>query len=176
MAAAQLAPLAISAAESVGSGALHMAENVVVATKEGSNPSEARGESCEEFEMETPGVIELRKDASGGAEYRELRLNGSSNAGQWIAMDTDDTARGGWRPAVNFLQMNFTPPLQNAIPESGSNYLAYAATDYRSAAEEDRLVTLTTNFGTSVGTFIWNGRQYEYAITHELPCFPPPSS
>jgi hypothetical protein len=186
-AALQLAPVGISALESVGSGAVELAEAATISghqktPKDPTDPDDPnqdqadREERCDELELEIPGVIEIRKNASGAPEYRELRLGGSPDEPQWAAVLEKDAAPGGWRPAVNFMQMNFTPPLAGALPETGSGYLAYAASEPESDVEQDRLVALTADFGTGVGTFNWNGRGYRYVVKKRLPCFPPPPS
>lgn len=188
MMAAQLAPVAISAAEDVGSGVVHLtagvAEAVTMEHHKNDDLARAeaheredimdRGDSCDQLAAEAPGVIELRKSAAGAPEYRELGLADSLDDAQWVPIMEKNEADGGWHPAVNFLQMNFSPPLVGAIPDTDSNYLAYAPAQSISAAEADRLTTLTTNFGTAVGTFNWSGRDYHYAVTRTLPCFPPP--
>ncbi len=188
MLAAQLAPYAISAAEDVGSGVAQVtvgaAEAVAMETHKDEDlaRAEARereslmesGDSCDQLAADAPGVIELRKDTSGAPEYRELALVDSSDDAQWAPVTTDNNAASGWHPAVNFLQMNFSPPLAGAIPESDSNFLAYAPAQSISEAEADKLANLTTNFGKTTGTFNWSGRDYHYAVTRTLPCFPPP--
>jgi hypothetical protein len=181
-----LAPLAISAAEGVGSTVFGVAEGVVVVAHQGSgqardqdqdHPGEDemdREDRCDDLPAEVPGVIELRKSAAGAPEYRELQLGGSLDQPQWIAKVDDDTNAGGWRPAGNFLQMSFTPPLASPIPATSSNYLAYRDMQTESSVAEDRLAPLSLNFGTAVGTFTSNGRTYQYALTHTLPCFSSP--
>jgi hypothetical protein len=133
-------------------------------------------DTCDQLAAEVPGVIELRKSTAGAPEYRELMLVESSvDEAQWAPISAGEgDADGGWHPAVNFLQMNFAPPLQGAVPEADSNYLAYAAAQSISSADADRLTALTTNFGKTTGTFSWSGRDYQYAVTRTLPCFPPP--
>jgi len=188
MLAAQLTPVAISAAEYVGTGAVHLAAGVAEAVTMETHKDEdlaraeaheredimERGDSCDQLAAEAPGVIELRKSTAGAPEYRELGLVDSLDDAQWAPITDKGDADGGWRPAVNFLQMNFSPPLTGAIPEADSNYLAYAPAQSNSSAEADRLTILTANFGTTLGTFNWSGRDYHYAVTRTLPCFPPP--
>ena len=194
MMAAQLAPVAISAAENVGEGAIHLVAGVGntvtgekhkdddLATAETNLRADIKenGDSCQQLAAEAPGVIELRKSAAGAPEYRELGL-GLGDSGeslddaQWTPITVKGDADGGWRPAVNFLQLNFSPPLTIAIPNSDINYLAYAPAQSVSAAEADRLANLTANFSATKGTFNWSGRNYRYAVTRTLPCFPPPS-
>ena len=188
MLAAQLAPVAISAAEDVGSGAVSLAAGVAEAvTMENHKDDDAKrieahasekfvdtGDTCDELASEAPGVIELRKSAAGAPEYRELGLVDSLDEAQWAPITDKGEREGGWLPAVNFLQMNFSPPLTGAVPETESNYLAYAPVQSISAPEADRSTALTSNFGKTVGTFNWSGRDYHYAVTRTLPCFPPP--
>lgn len=185
-AALQLAPLGIQAVEAVGSGVVHLAEGAAIsahqhsasrAARDPNHPDEDevdREERCDELELEVPGVVEVRKSPAGTPEYRELRLGGSPDEPQWAPILDKDTAAGGWRPALNFMRMNFTPPLDGLLPPSGSAYLAYAPTEPRTEVEQDRLVALTVDFGSGVGTFGWNGRIYQYAVASKLPCFPSP--
>lgn len=189
MMAAQLAPVAINAAETVGAGAVDLATGVAETVTMENHKDEDRakieahehekfvddGDTCDQLAEEVPGVIELRKSASGAPEYRELGLADSPADAQWAPITDKGDAEGGWRPAVNFLKMNFSPPLTGAVPETESNYLAYAPVQSISEAEADRLSALTTNFGKTLGTFSWSGRDYHYAVTRTLPCFPPPA-
>jgi len=166
-------------AEDIGAGAVHLAEGAVIASHQGKNDQNAklgdevdREDRCDELEIEVPGVIELRQRAAGAPEYRELRLGGGPDESVWAPMLDHDTAAGGWHPAVNFLQMNFAPPLAGAIPDTGSIYLAYAPTEPTTSVERDLLVAMTVNFGAATGSFDWKGRSYQYSLTHQLPCFP----
>jgi hypothetical protein len=184
LAAAQLAPVAVSAAEDVGAGVVHATAGAVGMARGESERAkdETRAredamhseDSCEQLEVEVPGVIELRKGAGGAPEYRELQLSDSAEEWQWTPITYGDPAGGGWRPAVNFLQLNFAPPLGGLAAPATSNFLAYAPSQYVSAADNDRMVAMTTNFGKPAGTFTWAGRQYHYVVTRTLPCFPPP--
>ncbi|HYL58693.1 MAG TPA: hypothetical protein VEU51_07470 [Candidatus Acidoferrales bacterium] len=185
LAAAQLAPVALHAAEEVGSGVLHVAEHAIISSHEGTeqarkeddrdfNDKMSNGDSCDQLELQVPGVVELRKSTDGIPSYRELRLNGSVEEAHWAPLVENGMDANGWRPAVNFMQMEFAPPLVGAFPDKGSNYLAYAPSDPISAADENRLVSLTMNFAKAAGTFKYSGRVYDYAVTSTLPCFPPP--
>lgn len=185
-AALQLAPMGVQAVEAVGSGVVQLAEGAAISAHQRNASSNAadpnhpeldevdREERCDELELEIPGVVEIRRNASGAPEYRELRLGGSPDEPQWAPMLDKDTGPGGWRTAVNFVQMNFSPPLTGELPQTGSGYLAYAANDPRTEVEQDRLVALTVNFGSGMGTFSWNDRVYQYVTASRLPCFPPP--
>ena len=64
---------------------------------------------------DSPGVIELRKDATGSPEYRELRIDFTASDARWTPVVEYDTAADGWRPAEHFLEMNFSPPLPSVI-------------------------------------------------------------
>ncbi len=132
-----------------------------------------REDRCEQLQLDVPGVIELHKSAAGAPEYRELQLGGSLGQPQWTPIVGQDTNARGWRPAVHFLQMNFTPPL-GLLPDAGSDYLAYRPMQSESSAPDVEFVALTVNFGKTEGTFPWNGRLYQFALAHTLPCFPPP--
>jgi hypothetical protein len=177
-------PLAISAAESVGSVVANGALGAVVAAHEGSgqladpdHPGEAetdREDRCEQLQLDVPGVIELHKNASGAPQYRELQLGGSLAKPQWMPIVGQDTDPSGWRPAVHFLQMEFNPPL-GVLPQTGSDYLAYRQMHSDSSAAPDvEFTPLTANFGKTEGTFRWKGSLYQFALGNRLPCFPPP--
>ena len=184
MAAAQLAPIAANVAEDVGEGAVSLAAGVgasahagALAEKEEKAARESimnSDDSCDQLEVEVPGVIELRRSAAGAPEYRELQISDSLDQRQWAPIADTGTTADGWRPAVNFLQMNFSPPLGAVVPETASSFLAYAPSKFVTAADGDRLTAMTSNFGKPVGTFMWNGNYYHYVVTSTLPCFPPP--
>jgi hypothetical protein len=181
MAAAQFAPLAANAAEYVGGTALELTSGIGAnataksrAEKQAADERQAAmnsGDNCNQLEVEVPDVIELRRSATGAPEYRDLEISDSLDQRQWAPMpDSGD----GWQPAVNFLSMNFTPPLGAVVPESTSSFLAYTPSKVITAADGDRLTAMTTNFGKPIGTFTWNGNYYHYVVTSTLPCFPPP--
>ncbi len=178
-----LAPLAAGAAADVGSGVVDVAEGGVMMTHQksdidtdhpGEKPIEKEAR-CDDLERQMPGVIELRKSVAGSPEYRELQLTGSDEAQRWIPITDGSSDSAGWQPAVHFLQMDFVPPLTGAVPDSGSNYLAYAPAKPQSWVDEGQMNVIAANFGSVSGTFEWNGREYRYAVAHRLPCFPPPS-
>jgi hypothetical protein len=184
LAAAQLAPIAANVAEDVGAGALQLAAGVGAATHQESERAKREEESrasamdsddsCNQLEVEVPGVIELRRNGAGAPEYRELELSDSPDQRQWAPIADQETTADGWRPAVNFLQMDFSPPLGAVVPETTSSFLAYAPSQFVSQADSDRLAAMTSNFGKPAGTFAWSGHSYHYVVTSTLPCFPPP--
>jgi len=184
MAAAQFAPLAANLAEDVGGGALELAAGVGASThaeatraKEEEDERQSAmnsGDNCDQLEVEVPDVIELRRSATGAPEYRELEISDSLAQRQWLPLTDRETTPDGWQPAVNFLQMNFSPPLGAVVPETASSFLAYTPSKVITAADGDRLTAMTSNFGKPVGTFTWNGNFYHYVVTSTLPCYPPP--
>ncbi|MGH7924176.1 MAG: hypothetical protein ACREQH_06245 [Candidatus Binatus sp.] len=184
LAAAQLAPLAASAAEDVGGGAIELAAGIGASTHveatQAKKAADAResamtsGDTCNQLTVEVPGVIELRRSASGAPEYRELQISDSLDQPQWAPVADTEATADGWQPAVNFLQMNFSPPLGAVVPEKASTFLAYAPSGLVTAADSDRLTAMTSNFGKPIGTFMWKGQYYHYVVTSTLPCFPPP--
>jgi hypothetical protein len=184
MAAAQLLPLATSAAEGVTADAVELVSGVGASAnkqsalekkeKEAHDSAMNADDTCTQLEVEVPGVIELRRSSAGSPEYRELQLSESTEQPQWAPIADSDTSADGWRPAVNFLEMNFSPPLGAVVPESSSSFLAYAPSKFVTQADDDRLTAMTSNFGKPEGTFMWKGNYYHYVVTTTLPCFPPP--
>jgi hypothetical protein len=171
MGAAQLAPLGLEVASTVGSG--------VIKTAAGSHGDATeddidREERCDDLQLEAPGLIELRTDKIGAPQWRELRLGGSTDEPRWEVATGKDTAAGGWLPAQNLSTMNFAPSLQSSLKPDAENYVAYAPADPKTSTEQDQLVALTVDFGAATGIFRWNGRTYQYSVVRKLPCFPPP--
>lgn len=187
MAAAQLAPIAANVAEDVGVDAVGLtagiAQSATANGRQRADPAKLEEQArenamdsadrCDQLEIEAPGVIELRRSAGGAPEYRELGLSDSAYQ-QWMPIADNETTADGWRPAVNFLHMNFSPPLGAVVPETASSFLAYAPSEFISVADSDRMAAMTSNFGKPIGTFTWNGHYYRYVVTSTLPCFAPP--
>jgi len=188
MVAAQLAPIAVNVAEDVGEGAIGLTAGIASSVSASRHPgadrakqeAEARqsemdsADRCDQLEAELPGVIELRRSAAGAPEYRQLALGDSPDERQWMPIADNETTADGWRPAVNFLQMNFSPPLGAVVPKTASDFLAYTPSQFISMADGDRYAAMASNFGKPAGTFTWNGQYYHYVVTSTLPCFPPP--
>lgn len=117
----------------------------------------------------TPGVIELRNDPTGSPEYREMRVAFTATDIRWTPVVDRDTAADGWRPAQNFLQMNFTPPLPAALAKDKLVYLAYAPAYMGAPEDDEQLIKFNRSFGEPVGTFDWNGHVYQYSLPRTLP-------
>lgn len=118
---------------------------------------------------DSPGVIELRKDANGSPEYRELRIDFSPTEARWMPVVDEDTAADGWRPAEHFLEMSFSPPLPSVIADDRTTYLAYAPALAKSADDEEQLREFDRSFGDPIGSFVWNGHTYQYSLPKTLP-------
>ncbi|MGH7948475.1 MAG: hypothetical protein ACREQF_04555 [Candidatus Binataceae bacterium] len=181
-AAIQYAPVALSAAAQLGAGAVHLTAGLVGAThgsfaSEDTRPGENeldRQERCRQLAQISPGVIELHQRADGVAEYRGLEIASISEEIQWKSILEMDTDGNGWRPAANYLQMNFKPPLTEILSKDEMNFLAYAPAESKSPEERYRLAALINNFGGALGSFNSYGRVYAYSVVHSLPCYPSP--
>ena len=147
-------------------------------TEEASKPPAqlTPGNLCQMMALSHPDMVlvELRKNGAGTPEYRELHLQNSTNEAHWTPTVDSETGADGWLPAVNFLKMDFQPPLADSIPSSGSCYLAYAPlaidpTDSYQAAE------LKSPAAGPVPTFSWGGRVYQYMVARTPPCLSPAS-
>jgi hypothetical protein len=135
------------------------------------------GNVCQMMAIARPDMVlvELRKNSTGAPEYRELHLQNSTDEAHWTPIVNSETGPDGWIPAVNFLKMDFQPPLTNAIPSSGSCYLAYApiAIDPNNP---DQVAELKSGGAAGqVDTFSWAGRVYQYTVARTLPCLNPSS-
>jgi len=128
---------------------------------------------CQMMAIERPDMVlvELRKNGAGEFQYRELHLLNSADEAHWTPVIGTDTGTDGWLPAVNFLKMNFNPPLTAEIPDAGSCYLAYAPT-----AIDPNAADLMSPVGGDTGTFSWDGRVYQYTVARTPPCLSPSSS
>jgi hypothetical protein len=177
MAAMQLAPVAIQAAEAIGGGVANLAVGSVAAAHQShqdKNMPPPDSDVCDELSQEVPMLVELKTDTTGTTRYRELSLVGSDLDPEWAAMPNQDTKDGGWKLASNFTKMHFQPSLQGELTANSIAYVAYAAADAHDVTEQDQLNALEIGFGPAMGTFTWNERAFRYAVVHKLPCFPPP--
>jgi hypothetical protein len=177
MAALQLAPVAIQAAEAIGGGVANLAVGGLAAAHQShqdKNMPPPDSEVCDELSQEVPMLVELKTDKSGTTRYRELSLVGSDLDPEWAAMPNQDTKDGGWKVASNFTKMNFQPSIQGELTADSISFVAYAPADAHDVTEQDQLNALEIGFGAANGTFTWNERSFRYALVHKLPCFPPP--
>lgn len=154
-------------------------EDAAPATEEASKPPTPLTDDniCHLMALARPDliVVELRKNAAGAPEYRELRLQpNTAEDARWAPVVASDTGPEGWRAAVNFLKMNFKPALTDVIPDSGSCYLAYAPVSINPnnpvLPPEVRAAP-----GEAAGDFDWEGREYQYRVERTLPCLSPSS-
>jgi hypothetical protein len=135
------------------------------------------GNVCQMMAIARPDMVlvELRKNSAGAPEYRELHMQSSTDEAHWTPIVDSETGPDGWIPAVNFLKMDFQPPLTNAIPDAGSCYLAYApiaidpSNPYQAAELKSGVAA------GQVDTFSWAGRVYQYEVARTLPCLSPSS-
>jgi hypothetical protein len=134
------------------------------------------GEVCHLISLARPDltVVELRKNGAGAPEYRELHLQSSADAALWTPVVNTDTGADGWRPAVNFLKMDFNPPLTDVIPDGGTCYLAYAPIAAGSN-RPNQVAEFNSRDGDAAGAFSWAGRAYQYKVARTLPCLSPSS-
>lgn len=166
--AIQFAPAGIQLATGTGSA---VAGAVARATGHAPGP---KGD-CAALQGNDVSIIELRIGAASEPQYRELRVDDSGRELRWAPVVGSETDANGWRPAINFIRMNFTPPLQNAIPKTGTSFLAYTSSEIDSFNDDDRLRAFGRTFGEPVGSFRWGEHVYVYALPPALPCFSPPS-
>jgi hypothetical protein len=116
-------------------------------------------------------VVELRKGTTGAPEYRELHLEQSTDDASWNPVVDSETGPSGWRPAVNFLSMDFKPALTDVIPDSGTCYLAYAP--IADSNTPSQVAEFKSGPGDASGDFAWGGRTYQYRVARTLPCTSP---
>ncbi len=118
-------------------------------------------------------LVELRKNASGAPEYRELHLLNSADEAHWSPVADSETGPSGWLPAVNFLKMDFKPSLTNVIPDAGTCYLAYVPSSV-DPSDPGQAEQIKSSLG-GMGTFSWAGRLYVYSVARTAPCLAPSS-
>jgi hypothetical protein len=126
---------------------------------------------CQMLAITRPNLVlvELRKNGAGAPEYRELRMLNSADEAHWAPIVDSETGPNGWLPAVNFLKMDFNPPLTAAIPDAGTCYLAYAPSAI-DPNDPNKAAELKASLGSEEGTFSWAGQVYEYAVARTAPC------
>jgi len=134
-------------------------------------PQLTQGNMCQMMAIARPDMVlvELRKNSAGAPEYRELKLQNSADEAHWAPVVGNGTAADGWLPAVNFLKMDFNPPLTSEIPDTGTSYLAYAPSP---ADPNDPTQTAPAKPppGSEVGTFTWAGQIFQYTVARNPPC------
>jgi hypothetical protein len=138
-------------------------------------PQLTMGNVCQMMAIARPDMVlvELRKNA-GAPEYRELHLQNSTDEAHWTPIVDSEAGPDGWIPAVNFLKMDFQPPLTDVIPADGSCYLAYAPITI-DPNNPYQAAELKSGAGGQVDTFSWAGRVYQYKVARTLPCLSPSS-
>jgi hypothetical protein len=134
------------------------------------------GNLCQMMAISNPDMtlVELRKNGTGAPEYRELHLLNSTDEAHWTPTIGSETGPDGWLPAVNFLKMNFNPPLSPEIPDTGTCYLVYVPTAI-DANNPSQSAGLNSPAAGDVGTFSWAGRVYQYTVARTPPCLSPSS-
>ncbi len=165
--AVQYAPIAMQATTSAASSAVGAVERAA-----GYDPAIAGG--CGALKTDDVAIIELRAGAGGNPEYRDLHLDDSASQPRLTPALSAETDADGWRPAVNFARMKFTPPLQDSIPKTGTRLLAYTAAESDALDNDTRLAAFANSFGQPVGTFAWGDIVYLYTLPPALPCVSPP--
>lgn len=179
MAAMELAPVALEAAETVGYGILGLAAKATMSSSSSSDQSDsknAKHEACNSLEMQAPLIIEFRTDPSRALHYRELTLEGELGSPQWKVVTDPEADAHGWRPATHFAEMEFQPPINSWLKPGTSSYIAYAPEAEDDPDDQDELNDLVADYGPRFGTFRWRGNVYDYGVMPKLPCFPPPPS
>jgi hypothetical protein len=136
-------------------------------------PKEVLAEHCHQLASATPGVEELRI-RNGVVESRQWMLIEHDSAPRWSVSRPKNSTADGWAPKPNLAKLNFTPPLQPVLKNNPREFLAYAATQSDNYDDTQKIVTMNEVFGGIQGKFSWRGKEYGYAMSPELPCFPLP--
>jgi hypothetical protein len=128
---------------------------------------------CDKLLRATPGLEEVRMDKSGLIETRQWTLTARDSAPRWAVVGAKDQPPYGWGPKPGIGKLKFDPPLQQALANGNSQYLAYAPSDVRAPGDAQTIATLNEVFGGAQGKFEWHGRTYSYALSKELACYAP---
>lgn len=135
-------------------------------------PQEELREHCDQLARSTPGIEELRMKKDGSIESRQWILVTHDSAPRWAIASTRSDRSGGWAPQPGIARREFKPPIQPALANGASQFLAYAPMQSDNYDESLKIATVTEVFGGPQGNFQWRGKKYGYTLTSELVCFP----
>lgn len=147
--------------------------NAGVAMHEG-NPNEAKEDDvdkCDQLLRVQPGVEEVRKDKDGVIESRQWKIGGGSGAPTWILVHQNHAPEDGWQPKPGVYNLMFNPPLNEMLEPNKPQFLAYAPADVVKPNDSEQFDSMTSAFGSGVGSFKWRERTYSYTMVKQLPCF-----
>jgi len=134
-------------------------------------PQELR-EHCDQLARSTPGIEEMRMKKDGSIESRQWILVTHDSAPRWAIASTKSDQSGGWAPQPGIARRDFQPPIQPALANGTSQFLAYAPMQSDNYDESLKIATVTEVFGGPQGKFQWRGKTYGYTLAPELACFP----
>jgi hypothetical protein len=173
--AGALLPMAFQGVEAAGA--------ITGSAISGKNPDEDpdKGESdpqsaeCQQLMTALPYIAEVRAQSGQAPRIRQMTIGVVKGEQRWTFVHEADSDGNGWRTESSLSQLNFDPPLENALASSKSRYMITAPADPTNQAEANQLMTFTLAFGPRVGTYDWNGKRYEYSVARKLPCLPSPA-
>lgn len=165
-----VAPMVAAGGAQVISTEVAMKKNNGGGITQADNPEE-----CDQLVRAPIGVEEVRKTKDGVIESRQWKIAETSGDPIWIVVrsQTQDSPQDAWQPKPGITNLFFNPPLYQVLKTDQPQYLAYAPSDVVNVSDSEQFDSMTTAFGTGIGTFKWRERTYSYVLVKELPCFKP---
>ena len=137
--------------------------------------SEENAEACDQLLRVQIGVEEVRKNKSGLIESRQWKIAETSGDPIWIVVrtQTETSSKDAWAPKPGITTLMFNPPLYTTLKPDEPRFLAYAPSDVVNVSDSEQFDSMTSAFGSGIGTFKWRDRSYSYVLVKQLPCFKP---
>jgi hypothetical protein len=148
---------------------------VAMKSDNGGVSKEENADACDQLLRVQIGVEEVRKNKAGLIESRQFKIAETSGDPIWIVVrtQTENTSAEAWQPKPGITKLMFNPPLYTMLKPDEPQFLAYAPADVVNVSDSEQFDSMTSAFGSAVGTFKWRDRSYSYALVKELPCFKP---
>lgn len=148
---------------------------VAMKSDNGGVSKEENADACDQLLRVQIGVEEVRKNKDGVIESRQWKIAETSGDPIWIVVrtQTENSPKNAWQPKPGITKLMFSPPLYTMLKPDEPQFLAYAPSNVVNVSDSEQFDSMTSAFGSALGTFTWRERSYSYVLVKELPCFKP---